>query len=561
MFEQKFAELRPLAVKRNAQRIQLQENLRKTSLAFRQRFYPELGEEPGPPVETNLPMEMILKMGVPEELLLPYAAVSAKEFPECSRMISGFKGRDWWLTKQTWTFQPEEMRDLVFQPAAAVFLEDLAGDAGFYVAQNLVRLGPNAVPALVQALQSRNPRVRIHAAWVLNMMNGEETVTRDIRVLECLPVLFQDPEWEVRMEAARAAGGSWNPKFAEPIIHLLQDTNGGVAHSAVFALVRNSQGRAEHHAVLWAMLKDENLAVRANALEVLEAGRTPIPREAVLPLLGVPDMRMVSLAVRHLEQDGVGYQDLIPLLNNPERMARLTGLRVLGELADKEAVGVIIPLLRDPEPVVQKQAWTLLKTLTGQEIPRDQPRQWGQWWAEHRIPVLIAEDTKSIQLNSTHGEEYHMRGCLYYDSRQFAKARADFLKAGQLGADYPDYPHYRLWLIRARLGETAAATRELEAYLAARKTGQPGDWPSQVGRFLAGQVSEAEFLKAAKNPNAQTDREQQCEAWFYAGMKRLIAGEQTTATRYFKHCLGTGVENFEEYASARAELEFLAAKR
>ena len=32
------------------------------------------------------------------------------------------------------------MHDLAFEPAAKVFLEDLAGEEGYYVAQNLARI-------------------------------------------------------------------------------------------------------------------------------------------------------------------------------------------------------------------------------------------------------------------------------------------------------------------------------------------------------------------------------------------------------------------------------------
>jgi lipoprotein NlpI len=102
-----------------------------------------------------------------------------------------------------------------------------------------------------------------------------------------------------------------------------------------------------------------------------------------------------------------------------------------------------------------------------------------------------------------------------------------------------------------------AATVELKAYLDNRKTGKPNDWPSKVGRFLAGQLTESDFLKAAEDTNPRTDQEQHCEAYFYAGSKRLIEDDKTTATDYFKKCLATDVKHFEEYQSADAEMKFL----
>ncbi len=54
-------------------------------------------------------------MANPEELP-PFAKVTEKDLPEMSKWISRLADKSWWLTKQTWTFKPEEMRDLEFEP-------------------------------------------------------------------------------------------------------------------------------------------------------------------------------------------------------------------------------------------------------------------------------------------------------------------------------------------------------------------------------------------------------------------------------------------------------------
>ena len=155
------------------------------------------------------------------------------------------------------------------------------------------------------------------------------------------------------------------------------------------------------------------------------------------------------------------------------------------------------------------------------------------------------------------GDDYRAQGCVDYNARRFTNALADFRKSCELGSDNQDYSYFRIWLIRARLGEREAATRELAAYLEHRKAQTPGDWPSKVGRFLAGQLSESDFLKAADDPNLQTSKEQHCEAYFYVGSKHLIENDKMAAVDYFKKCLTTNVTNFEEYTSAASELLFL----
>jgi lipoprotein NlpI len=240
-------------------------------------------------------------------------------------------------------------------------------------------------------------------------------------------------------------------------------------------------------------------------------------------------------------------------------LARLAGLSVLQQLANKESIELVLPLLRDPEKPVQGRAWRLLRELTGQALPQDQPDKWEQWWATNKAAFLMADRTKAIALNPKDGGAYHDRGCLRYNSHEFTDALVDFRKSCEFGSEVQDYSYYRVWLIRARSGEKEAATRELKRYLDNRKTGKPDDWASKVGRFLAGQSTESDFLKAAGDTNARTDQEHRCEAYFYAGSKRLIEGDKTTAADYFKKCVAADVRTFEEYQSAEAELKFLSA--
>jgi lipoprotein NlpI len=112
-------------------------------------------------------------------------------------------------------------------------------------------------------------------------------------------------------------------------------------------------------------------------------------------------------------------------------------------------------------------------------------------------------------------------------------------------------------LSRARLGEADAATTELREYLSGRTYGKTEEWTSRIGHFLAGQLAEPEFLAAAKDADPKKEAGQLCEAYFYAGTKRLLAGDKATATEYFQKSIATEMKGYYEYASAAAELKFL----
>ena len=99
----------------------------------------------------------------------------------------------------------------------------------------------------------------------------------------------------------------------------------------------------------------------------------------------------------------------------------------------------------------------------------------------------------------------------------------------------------------------------LSAYLEKRPDGSAGDWVNKIGTFLLGRIAEADFVAAANSPDTETDRDQHCEAWYYSGMKRQLAGDKKTAADYLRKCLATQETNYDEYAFAQAELKALGS--
>jgi lipoprotein NlpI len=172
----------------------------------------------------------------------------------------------------------------------------------------------------------------------------------------------------------------------------------------------------------------------------------------------------------------------------------------------------------------------------------------------------MADSTKAIELKPDYAQAHFCRGCLYYDLRNFPLGLVDFRKAIELDSSN-DYARFRVWLCRARQGETAAASTELHTYLASRANTKSDDWVSKVGHFLAGQLPEPEFLAAAKNADQKKETQQLCEAYFYTGSKHLLAADMPMAEAYFQKSITTDQKDYTEYLSAAAELRFLTAQK
>jgi len=60
------------------------------------------------------------------------------------------------------------------------------------------------------------------------------------------------------------------------------------------------------------------------------------------------------------------------------------GLKILRQNADAQAVALSLPLLRDTNSLVRNRAFALLRMVSGQDIPQNDPAKWEQWWAANK---------------------------------------------------------------------------------------------------------------------------------------------------------------------------------
>jgi lipoprotein NlpI len=134
----------------------------------------------------------------------------------------------------------------------------------------------------------------------------------------------------------------------------------------------------------------------------------------------------------------------------------------------------------------------------------------------------------------------------------------DFRKALELDPGLT-YIRFRIWMARSRLGQPDQATTELRTYLAGLPPGGAPDWPVLVGRFLADELGETDLLAGAEHLDPARKAGCACEADYYAGEKRLLAGDSAGAADCFNKAVASGRKDLQEYTSAQAELGFLKA--
>jgi len=170
----------------------------------------------------------------------------------------------------------------------------------------------------------------------------------------------------------------------------------------------------------------------------------------------------------------------------------------------------------------------------------------------------LADADTAIEINPSYIPAYSTRGYLHYNRHEFAEALADFRRFDEADSQISQlYVRLHIWLIRSRLGETGPATAELRTYLQNHQARKPDGWGPKIASFLMGDLPEPDLFKAADNADKKKNDRRLCEAWFYAGSKRLIEGDQSTAVDDFTKCLATNEKKFQEYQGAAAELKSL----
>ena len=179
---------------------------------------------------------------------------------------------------------------------------------------------------------------------------------------------------------------------------------------------------------------------------------------------------------------------------------------------------------------------------------------------QENYDAALADFSKAIELQpKMYCMAFAKRGLIKEFQGDSEGALNDFKQCATL-SPYPfltDYAALRIWVVKARKGQTDQANQELSDYLAKRSAGKPGDWLVRVARFLTGQMGEPEFLAAATSSDAHVNRHQQCQTWYYCGLKQLLSGNRKLAADDFAKSIATEQTSVPEYACAKFELKAL----
>jgi len=175
--------------------------------------------------------------------------------------------------------------------------------------------------------------------------------------------------------------------------------------------------------------------------------------------------------------------------------------------------------------------------------------------AKGDLSGAIADFTRVMELDPKSVYACFNRGVCYYQSQNWTNALADLQYRCRLNANGGDFPRLYVWVLRTRLNQRVPADQELADYLDRRQSGPPDAWFEKVADHVLGKIGESVLFAGADSTDAETKKSQLGDAYYFAGMKRLFAGEEAVAADYFHKCLAAEDRTYVEYLFASTELQ------
>jgi lipoprotein NlpI len=175
----------------------------------------------------------------------------------------------------------------------------------------------------------------------------------------------------------------------------------------------------------------------------------------------------------------------------------------------------------------------------------------------------LSDYTQSIDLSPKNELAYYNRGLALFGKGNLDGALADLTKYCAMAPREPEVDTARLyiWLISTKQNPKGTADQDLAKALQNDWNSPPEEFSSKIAGFLLGHLRENDLIANAASPDPAREPAQYCEAWYFAGMKKLLAGKQATAISYFQKCVATRQTQKCEHLFAQIELQALNQDR
>jgi HEAT repeat protein len=211
------------------------------------------------------------------------------------------------------------------------------------------------IETLIEQLHGTDWTARCDAARLLGQ-------SRDPRAVDALLPDLEDKDWRVRRNAAQALGALRDKRAVEPLMSALQDRTMTVRQRAIVALGRIKDPQALP-ALLEIVLQNKHESYDA-AKAVRKFGKKALPEIARAYEQSGNEQLMLMLV--ELKYEGI-FEILLGQLEHSTPADRITAIRELGNLGNKEAIPHLLEQLKMDDPMLQSETVRALSKLGATE--------------------------------------------------------------------------------------------------------------------------------------------------------------------------------------------------
>ncbi len=155
---------------------------------------------------------------------------------------------------------------------------------------------------------------------------------------------------------------------------------------------------------------------------------------------------------------------------------------------------------------------------------------------------------RAIEVEPDNPVAYYFRANLYFYQGNYAAAASDYRRHTEL-APGDAYSIIKLYQTAARVQDDAKQElARLAGTIEARK------WPYPVVELYLGKLAPQDLLDKVSSAQTRGERERALEIYFYVGYYYLLAGDKARAIELFERAVATGITDFNEHKTAKAEI-------
>jgi tetratricopeptide (TPR) repeat protein len=163
----------------------------------------------------------------------------------------------------------------------------------------------------------------------------------------------------------------------------------------------------------------------------------------------------------------------------------------------------------------------------------------------------LSEINHALGLTANFPFAYFIRGLIERAKGERPEAVSDFQKSAGLG--FSEAALW-VWIVERENGQRGIAREDLSNALTKANSFRAGEWPTPVAEYLLDKITDAQLLTQANQGAANDIQNKLCEAWFYIGMVKHLAGDRAGAQDAFSRSIATGAKGSEEFIESTREM-------